>query len=87
MGLQLARPLKLWSIDCEAFSWAFYRKMGRQAAEVWRNVMAVEGGFQVDKRCCFGSAADRCSEVLTRLEFPRGRDPPVRWDPVVMSQR
>ena len=64
MGLAEA-PIKLWSIDCEAF----YRKMGRQAAEVWRNVMAVEGGFQVDKRCCFGSAADaaKCSRVSNFL--------------------
>ena len=58
-------PVKLWSVDCEAF----YRKMGRQRAEIWRNAMAVADGFQVDKRCCFGSAADaaKCARVSNFL--------------------
>ena len=58
-------PVKLWSVDCEAF----YRKMGRRSAEIWRNVMAVPDGFQVDMRCCFGSAADaaKCSRVSNFL--------------------
>ena len=54
-------PVKLWGFDCEAF----YRKMGRQACELWRNAIATVDGFQLDERCCFGSAADatKCSRV------------------------
>ena len=58
-------PVKLWSVDCEAF----YRKMGRRRAEVWRNVMAVPDGFQVDMRCCFGSAADAASARGCRISW------------------
>ena len=63
--MQAGAPVKLWSIDCEAF----YRKMGRQTSQVWRNVMAVPVGFQVDRRCCFGSAADaaKCARVSNFL--------------------
>ena len=58
-------PVKLFSIDCESF----YRKMGRQRSQWWRNAMVVSGGFQVDKRCCFGSAADaaKCARVSNVL--------------------
>ena len=58
-------PVKLWSVDCEAF----YRKMYRRQAEIWRNVMLVPRGFQVDTRCCFGSAADaaKCARVSNFL--------------------
>ena len=58
-------PVKLWSVDCEAF----YRKMHRRRAEIWRNVMLVPNGFQVDTRCCFGSAADaaKCARVSNLL--------------------
>ena len=58
-------PVKLFSVDCEAF----YRKMGRQTSQWWRNAMVVPGGFQIDKRCCFGSAADaaKCARVSNFL--------------------
>ena len=52
-------PVALWSVDCDSF----YRVMGRQLAEVPRCAMAVAGGFQLDWRCCFGSAADACKCV------------------------
>lgn len=60
-------PVALWGLDCAAF----YRTMGRQRAQIWRNAMAVNGGFQVDERCCFGSAADavKCSRVSNFLAF------------------
>lgn len=60
-------PVALWGLDCEAF----YRTMGRQRSQLWRNAMAVEGGFQVDERCCFGSAADavKCVRVSNFLAF------------------
>ena len=54
-------PCALWGFDCEAF----YRKMGRQRAQLWRNAIATLHGFQLDERCCFGSAADatKCCRV------------------------
>ena len=54
-------PTALWGFDCEAF----YRKMGRQRAELWRNAIATIRGIQLDERCCFGSAADatKCARV------------------------
>ena len=60
-------PLALWGLDCAAF----YRTMGRQRAQLWRNAMAVAGGFQIDERCCFGSAADavKCVRVSNFLAF------------------
>ena len=60
-------PMKLWSLDCDSF----YRKMGRQLSEIWRNAMAVPSGFQLDRRCCFGSAADaaKCARVSNVLAF------------------
>ena len=63
-------PIQLWSADCDSF----YRKMGRQSAQIWRNAMAVAAGFQVDERCCFGSAADatKCSRITNLLiEYSR----------------
>ena len=58
-------PVRVWSADCEAY----YRVMGRRPAEIWRNAMAVEEGFQLDTRCCFGSAADaaKCVRVSNFL--------------------
>ena len=58
-------PVQLFSVDCESF----YRKMGRQRSQWWRNAMVVADGFQVDKRCCFGSAADaaKCARVSNFL--------------------
>ena len=56
-----------WSIDCEAF----YRVQGRRRTEIWRNCMACEEGFQLDERCCFGSAVDavKCIRVSNFLLF------------------
>ena len=52
-------PVHLWSLDGQAF----YRSVGRQRSELWRCAMPISDGFQVDERCCFGSAADatKCS--------------------------
>jgi len=36
-------PCALWGFDCEAF----YRKMGRQRAQLWRNAIATHS-----KICC-----------------------------------
>ena len=58
-------PVAMWSADCDSF----YRVMGRQRAEIWRNVIATAKGMQVDERCCFGSAADavKCVRVSNFL--------------------
>jgi len=58
-------PVKASVMDCRAY----YKRFGRQLAEVWRNAAATGDGFVVDERCCFGSAADaakctRFSNVL-----------------------
>ena len=60
-------PVRVWSADCEAF----YRVMGRRPEEMWRNAMAVSDGFQLDERCCFGSAADatKCVRVSNFLAW------------------
>ena len=54
-------PVKVWGFDGEAY----YRVFGRQRAELWRNAIAMAEGFQLDERCCFGSAADasKCSRA------------------------
>ena len=54
-------PVKLWGLDGEAY----YRRFGRQRSELWRNAIAMLEGFQLDERCCFGSAADatKCSRA------------------------
>ena len=51
-------PVKLWGFDCEAY----YRRAGRQRAEVYRNCVWAQGGFIVDPREQFGdaSAAVKC---------------------------
>jgi hypothetical protein len=63
--MQSGAPVHLWSVDCDSF----YRIMGRQGADVWRNVVALGDRFQVDERCCFGSAADaaKCVRVSNFL--------------------
>ena len=50
--------VRLWGLDCEAY----YRKVGRQKAEIYRNCVWVLGGFVVDPREQFGdaSAAVKC---------------------------
>ena len=47
-----------WSFDAHAF----YRVVGRQRSELWRNVIAMPEGYRADERCCFGdaSAAAKC---------------------------
>ena len=52
---------KAWGFDCKAY----YRRHGRQRSQLWRNAVAWIDGFQVDERCCFGSAADavKCSRL------------------------
>ena len=50
--------VRLWGFDCEAY----YRKVGRQRAEIYRNCVWARGGFIVDPREQFGdaSAAVKC---------------------------
>ena len=50
--------VRLWGLDCEAY----YRKVGRQNAEIYRNCIWMRGGFVVDPREQFGdaSAAVKC---------------------------
>ncbi len=64
-------PVRLSVLDCRAY----YKRFGRQLGELWRNGAVSEGGYIVDGRCCFGSAADaakctRFSNVLVH-EFRR----------------
>jgi hypothetical protein len=60
-------PVKVWSFDCEAY----YRKVGRNRGEVWRNCYAVEGGMVVDEREQFGdaSAAVKCCRMSNYLAW------------------
>lgn len=60
-------PVKVWSFDCEAY----YRKVGRQRGEIWRNCYAVEGGMVVDEREQFGdaSAAVKCCRMSNYLAW------------------
>ena len=57
--------VRVWGFDGEAY----YRSFGRQRAELWRNAIAMAEGFQLDERCCFGSAADasKCSRASNLL--------------------
>ena len=61
------RRARLWSIDCEAF----YRAVGRQRAELWRNGVWCLDGASLDGRCCFGdaSAATKCARISNYLVF------------------
>ena len=83
-------PVKLWGLDCEAY----YRKAGRQRAEIYRNCVWTQGGFVVDPREQFGdaSAAVKCvrmsglivSEVHRALcevdaMFPPTEEWAIRW--------
>jgi hypothetical protein len=58
-GIQ--RRVKLMALDCKAY----YRVVGRQRAELWRNAVFLEDGVQLDERCCFGdaSAATKCARI------------------------
>ena len=55
------RRVRLWSFDGEAF----YRAVGRQRLELWRNATFWPDGVQLDERCCFGdaAAATKCSRM------------------------
>lgn len=60
-GAQRERRVRAWSLDCEAF----YRVVGRQRRELWRNGVWLEDGVQLDRRCCFGDAAAavKCARI------------------------
>ena len=60
-GVGGSRRVRTWSLDCEAF----YRAVGRQRAEIWRNGVWTSDGVQLDERCCFGdaSAATKCARI------------------------
>ena len=66
-----SRGLGAWSIDCEAF----YRAVGRQRSELWRNGVWCIDGVSLDKRCCFGdaSAATKCARISNYLVFQMRR--------------
>ena len=57
----------VWSFDCEAY----YRKVGRQSGEIWRNCYAVGDGYVVDEREQFGdaSAAVKCCRMSNYLAW------------------
>ena len=57
----IRRRVKLMALDCKAY----YRIVGRQRAELWRNAVFLEDGVQLDERCCFGdaSAATKCARI------------------------
>lgn len=59
--------VRAWSFDCEAY----YRKVGRQRAEIWRNCYAVADGVVVDEREQFGdaSAAVKCCRMSNYLAW------------------
>jgi hypothetical protein len=61
------RRVRAWGLDCEAF----YRAVGRQRRELWRNGVCLPDGVQMDERCCFGdaSAATKCSRMSNFLVF------------------
>ena len=65
------RRVKLWALDCVGF----YRVIGRQRAELWRNGSWTAHGVQLDERCCFGdaSAATKCARV-SNLVVKRTRE-------------
>ena len=83
-------PVHLWSLDGQAF----YRSVGRQRSELWRCALPISDGFQVDERCCFGSAADatKCSRFSNLIvhavrrelaaidaQFPSRDEDVLRW--------
>ena len=74
-------PVKLWGFDCEAY----YRKVGRQNAEINRNCIWVRGGFVVDPREQFGdaSAAVKCVRMsgLLAKEVQREMRQVDEWYP------
>ena len=57
----------VWSFDCEAY----YRKVGRQQGEIWRNCYVVGDGYVVDEREQFGdaSAAVKCCRMSNYLAW------------------
>jgi hypothetical protein len=59
------RRVRLWGFDCRAF----YRTVGRQRRELWRNCIVLPGGYRLDERCCFGdaSAAAKCVRLSNFL--------------------
>ena len=65
VGAEQRRRARAWSIDCEAF----YRKVGRQRRELWRNAIFLPDGVQLDERCCFGdaAAATKCARISNVL--------------------
>ena len=89
-GAQRQRRARMWSIDCEAF----YRAVGRQRSELWRNGILLPDGVMLDERCCFGdaSAAVKCARISNLIvyrmraviaafdaEFPTRDEEWVRW--------
>ena len=65
--LTSGEPVKAWAWDGEAY----YRKVGRQRSEIYRNCLWVLGGFVVDEREQFGdaSAAVKCSRMSNLIAY------------------
>lgn len=61
------RRVRLWGLDCRAF----YRAVGRQRRELWRNGVWLPSGVRLDERCCFGdaAAATKCARISNFLVF------------------
>ena len=64
-GSAAPRRVRAWSLDCEAY----YRAVGRQRRELWRNAIFLPSGVRLDERCCFGdaAAATKCSRISNFL--------------------
>jgi len=64
-GGEERRRVRAWSLDCRAF----YRAVGRQRREIWRNGVFLPSGVRLDERCCFGdaAAATKCTRISNFL--------------------
>jgi len=96
-GARRQRRARVWSMDGEAF----YRVVGRQSGELWRNGIWTERGVHLDERCCFGdaSAAVKCSRMSNLVvhcirralaavdaEFPTRDEGWLRWQEARRAQ-
>ena len=67
-----SRRVRAWGLDGRAF----YRAVGRQRRELWRNAIMLPDGAQLDERCCFGdaAAATKCARISNFLVFHMRRE-------------
>ena len=66
------RRSRVWGLDAQGY----YRVVGRQRRELWRNGIFLPDGVQLDGRCCFGdaSAATKCARISNYLVFQIRRE-------------